>query len=157
MMQYTETHAITITLKPNNYIHDSVIQQGRLELEILKLRKDKSLKLSLICELTQSSNIHCHGIIQVIKKDINKSDIYNLNNTFRRLEYIGFVCIKPITTLDDWLKYCTKDTPNKDIRYPIIVDDFEVFTHKCKFEVESDVNDVITIIVSPKKKVIRQP
>jgi len=123
---YSSEFAITITLRPSMYAMTAIMQRNAIQ---GIMNSFENCKLSLICELTQSYNIHLHGTIKVPIK--GKKDVQHIvHDIFRPFKEIGFICVKPIDDYDVWQKYCLKEymkTLNNVGEKPVIRDDNDFF------------------------------
>jgi len=132
--KYSQDYAITVTLHPkvrkftaeqqyDKFAHDVVL------IELLKLFPKS--RLSLVCELTKSYDIHFHGIISfnmaLLKANTNVPRWFR--DKFRNQSIIGFVLCKVIDNKDVWIEYILKSLPefNKDMqRQGLITDDYGI-------------------------------
>lgn len=88
-------------------------------------------KLSLICELTKTFDIHLHGIIQFDLLNIrtNQNMPKMFRDKFRNHSYIGFVLLKVITDDTVWFDYITKsltDFESDTGKYPVLCDNHKI-------------------------------
>jgi len=100
-----ESYACTFTLRPNMYRHSLKKQYDLLKSAV----ESVPFYLSLVCELTNSGNIHAHGIIKEVAKTVQGSFKQYILEYFRGNKVIGYICLKPITDKDKWVKYCLKN------------------------------------------------
>lgn len=123
-------YAFTITLRPKVFIHEPERQYddacGYVNKKLMALCQDHTL----IAELTKNYNVHLHGICRfsLYKKRDCMKDFYSC---FRNDNIVGYVNIKQIDNLTNWITYITKDltkTYNAINRRPIIYDYKEYLT-----------------------------
>lgn len=151
VISYSNEYAVTITLKPSMYHMTAVMQRNAIQGIINSFTA--AVKMSVICELTKSFNIHLHGTIKVNRDALNKSvkgksPEHQIHDLFRNIKDIGFVCVKPIDDYPHWQQYClknyklTKDELNEN---PVIRDDNEFFPvwmlHKLEYETEGQASE----------------
>lgn len=107
-VKWSASFALTLTLNPKLYTLEPVIQRNLLQGILNTLSQDGSMKLTMFAELTQSQNIHAHGLVQV-KLNGNKTVAFIFASLTRKYKDLGHWCIKPITDHDIWYKYCVKE------------------------------------------------
>lgn len=151
--KYSIEYAITITLHPSIRDLDTVAQYDTMRYIVRDHIKDmykkhfpKSVylpKVSLVCELTKSNDIHYHGTLQMpMNKEIRDYPIW-IRNVFRSnptkrnpikkdlTKYLGYIVLKPITDAKIWTGYLCKtlqEFKERTNRMPIILDDCRLFT-----------------------------
>jgi len=107
---YDGSYAITLTIKPKWYKFTIEEQKSILKNELMNMSGD--IDYHVIIELTQSYNVHAHGIIR-LKNDKNRLrpllELKYLHNMFRKCSVIGFIYLKQITNLFEWKEYCYKN------------------------------------------------
>lgn len=144
VISYSNEYAVTITLKPSMYHMTAVMQRNAIQGIINSIT---DIRISVICELTKSFNIHLHGTIKVPMGG-KKSPEHKINDIFRNIKDIGFVCVKPIDDYPHWQAYCLKQyklTKMELNEHPVIRDDNELFPafmlHKLEYETEGQASE----------------
>lgn len=120
-------YSFTITLKPVMYKKDIDWQYDETCNELVIALRSISNNFTLVCELTQSMNVHYHGIIEL---GTSKRKFVNL---FRNDKKFGFISCKEITNREGWVNYLRKDLKNsmEELgRRVIINDDHKIFMHE---------------------------
>lgn len=139
-IRYSNEYAITITLKPSMYHMTAVMQRNAIQGIINSLT---DIKISVMVELTKSFNVHLHGTVKVPMKGL-KSPEHIVNDVFRNLKDVGYVCVKPIDDYPHWQSYCLKDyavTKNELNENPVIRDDNELFPAFMLHKIQYDLPD----------------
>lgn len=116
--------SFTITLKPSMYRDEPEIQYDKCIYNLYTLLKSLTNNFTLVVELTQSMNIHMHGIIELHHKK-------KWYTTFRKSDIFGFTVCREITDMVKWKEYISKsleETYKVLNRRPIINDDYNVYT-----------------------------
>lgn len=88
---------VALTISPPDDIKLDVKQL--LKIHFKKIAKIKS-NIMLYPELSTTGRLHYHGIMERtihVKEDL------------LQLEKVGFICVKAISDLKGWLKYCRKE------------------------------------------------
>lgn len=98
-------HAITLTLRPKYY---SMSLEEQLHLSSNEIKALNNVQYHVIAELTPNYNIHYHGVIQIVKPN-KYSLLRQLYDITRKMEIIGFCCIKPLDDYEVWQSYIYKD------------------------------------------------
>lgn len=123
-----ETLAITLTIQPKHYKDDINKQYYGAKEEIERC----PYLLSLVCEFTKSHNLHFHGLVSLPKPKRGTAK-GNIHNYFRTCKYIGFIYVKEITALREWLQYCFKEVEitklDLDFAPAVIIDQVDQFPH----------------------------
>lgn len=120
-------------------------------------------KLTLICELTRSFDVHLHGImnIEFMKLPIKywrKPERHIQDIVKNNPKLLGFCCLKQMTDYNGWVSYFSKSLKDtKDIlsRPSIIVDQFNVFPNGAfpqynDNEIDVDEDDIPNIMMIEK-------
>lgn len=119
-------YAITITLRPKIYSKPYEDQFTETATNINRLFP--SCRLTLIAELTQTENIHYHGVIS-IPLSVGPSPTKYFFDQLRKLSAIGKSECKQLMHWDTWKEYLNKDIKkNIDLNYfyPIVRDDYDL-------------------------------
>lgn len=129
--------ALTVTIKPK-YYRMSCKEQFMETFQLL-LSWLKPFKHTTVAEFTPQGNVHYHGVIQIPMHLLkNKLPKYYLIDYFRGSSTFGYVCVKPITNHDGWIKtYVAKhldETKQVLGCTPIIKDDFDDFMEEENIE-----------------------
>lgn len=117
-----------ITITGSKWIKQFVLEkQNQLMIAEIKqrLEEKKSLQLSLVCELTQSGDVHYHGFAQIrLDPKIKKLPKYQIVDCLRAMKCCGFNCVKLVEDYYGWLAYCEKDKQTSiDCNLPHVVID----------------------------------
>jgi hypothetical protein len=122
--KYSCDFALTITLKPQIYRETAEEQYRQTAYNVAKLFS--KCKLTLIAELTQSCNIHYHGIIAV-PITISSQPRKYIFDQIRKYSKLGKTTVVQMTNYEGWSDYLSKDLQetSKTV-YPIIKDDYEI-------------------------------
>lgn len=117
--------AITITLKPSQYRDTWEKQRHNTAGALLKIFKDS--KMTLICELTKTDNIHYHGIWSCPMHLCNDAKKYFFDR-LRLFSRIGKCECLPVNNWYNWCIYLNKDIALHRQRglNPIVKDDYEI-------------------------------
>lgn len=110
-----ESLACTFTLKPVQYRCPLSKQYENVK----SVLSDSPFKFSLVCEITNSGNLHMHGIIDQIHKVQYGTFKQSVVEYFRLSKVVGFICLKELTDKDGWINYCFKNyfITKKDIYF----------------------------------------
>jgi len=127
----------TVTLKPSCYKEDSLIQFNKYKTHLnvlLELLPANNFHTS-IAEVTQSQNIHFHGVIKFVKLKMSPQKMWF--DALRKSKYFGFSSISQVENWDKTIEYLKKDFKETQkhvglIHPPIISDGLRVFTPECK-------------------------
>lgn len=130
-IKHTQQYAITLTLHPKvrkmnaeeqyeEYAHQCVSELKRLF---------SNCKLTLICEMTKTFDIHFHGVISfdmaTLRSNQNVPKMFR--DSFRNHKYIGFVLLKVIDNQSVWNEYIMKSLKDfeKDTgKFPLLINEF---------------------------------
>lgn len=128
--KYGQLYAITVTMNPKVFVNDINTQKKLLQQAIGNLTN--IIKISLICELTKSFNVHAHGVIQIqMDNTTTRSPKQRIANLFRMLSNVGFVAIKDLDNDVGWRDYCQKSYDDNLLEFeyddPIIFDQCAFF------------------------------
>ncbi|AXH74246.1 MAG: putative replicase [Cressdnaviricota sp.] len=148
--------AITLTVKPVHYVKDLNTQAIDLVNEIDKVFE--SFYKTYVLEVTESGNVHAHGIFQYKRMmPYLISDNHLVQLTKRCSKIIGHCLVKPLIDHDGWLKYIIKDIPVtyqllKERIHPCQRDHFNYIHPKQTME---DLDDELArgFTVSPERKI----
>jgi len=125
----THTYALTVTLQPKIFKKTIREQYDLAKLEIGVV--SRTMHISAITELTQSGNLHFHGIVSQKYQQKRGTFKQTVHDVFRNSKVFGFVCVRPLTDPNIWKDYCTKhieETKKElDDRPIIFVDDLKLF------------------------------
>lgn len=122
-------YSITITLKPSLYNKPYETQFDETAVNITNLFG--TCKLTLIAELTKTYNIHYHGLISVPLSHGRDPRKY-IFDQLRKYSKVGKSQVDQATDYNGWHAYISKDIKNNiqnAIIYPIVKDDYEMFTN----------------------------
>lgn len=129
---WSQQYAITITLNPSLFHLATQFQRNAIQGVLNGIVQNGDAQLSLICEMTQSYNIHLHGFVKIPITKSKKSVIHQIHNIFRDLKDIGYICVKPIDKYIGWLSYCLKEYERTLLELeghnPVIINDMGDFT-----------------------------
>lgn len=126
--------AITITLLPRWYRDTATDQYDLSYLHVCKLVAGLTVKFTLIAELTNSFNVHYHGVVTMPNYGNCRKRFVD---AFRRSKLFGFVNIKAVDNEEGWFDYIRKsiEATKEDLgRPPIINDDFNIFDNSFEGE-----------------------
>jgi len=135
-IKWSQQYACTLTLHPKvrKYTAEEQYEMFAHQLVNVLQTKFPNIKLTLVCELTKTYDIHFHGIISFdlssLRKNQNLARMFR--DTFRGHPYIGFVLLKQITEDVVWNEYILKSTADfeTDInKYPVLIDNHKIY-HK---------------------------
>lgn len=108
-----EIDALAVTFTLNfNYINkkynvklnlESYEVQTKICMQYLQDLLGTHVKYIIIPECTNVGNWHAHGIIKKMSKEFKHSGLASVKRN------LGNICIKPISSLDKWIEYITKD------------------------------------------------
>lgn len=118
-------YSFTVTLKPILYSLEANEQYDVTYSNLVRLLKNLNVCITMVSEYTKCFNIHFHGIIQF--KTPNKNHMKQFYDLFRKNKLFGFVNIRQIDDLENWIKYMKKDLHEFTDRRPIIIDEFGEF------------------------------
>jgi len=155
---FTQDYAITITLDPrirskgtaeqHIYMRSSLeaILKDRITSTVahakgLKAQEVPRPRLTLVAELTQSCDIHYHGIISfpmtyglrcpyIFMRNIFRDKYLGNPKKMEQKDYIGYMVLRPIDNWDTWSEYISKTIDDFKTRVklgPIICDDYEIY------------------------------
>lgn len=138
-------YAITITFK-QAFRRFTTVDQCRIGSSVkhmIELQPGVN-RLTLVCELTKSDDLHLHGTIDFDLSIVRDCTVYwndmwrvgnlprpRINSNEFSLHYVGFTTIKPIEKESGWITYIQKDLTRfheKTAQKPIWADDFEYFS-----------------------------
>lgn len=128
--KWSVDYALTITLRPVIYSKPYEQQYEETYQNILNLFHD--CKLTLVTELTQSYNIHYHGIVSVPLTHGRDSRKYIFDQV-RKYSKLGSTKVDQITDFAGWSEYILKDVSthiDNDVIYPIIKDDYNIYDYR---------------------------
>lgn len=100
--------AMTQTLLPKFHKQNIIIQLNTTRPVLFKwLTNFRVYIFTYTVELTKQGNVHYHGTVHFH----NKIDMLEFQNYYNDCikDILGFSLIKPITNLDNWTEYITKD------------------------------------------------
>lgn len=127
---YTQEYAVTVTLLPKVRKYTAVEQYDKYASEVVAFitQTFPLSKLTLVCELTKSFDIHFHGSIRFSLNAIKnvKNICRFFTDKFRKHAFIGYVCIKVVDNEPVWRQYISKTLKefSDDVgRRPILRDD----------------------------------
>lgn len=111
--------AITITLRPAVFRHSIKKQYDLLHNAVL----DCPFFVSLVAELTNSGNLHAHGIVSEFRDTTYGSFKQYVIEHFRSSKVIGFICLKEMDNRAKWFNYCLKNykETKKDLYFANVV------------------------------------
>jgi len=110
---YTWQYAVTITLKPQVRRDPCETQYDKYVPHIInQIKTNFPMALcTLHCEMTKSFDLHLHGTISFLKKNIPKQ-VRNMpkwfSDKFRADKIIGYVLLKVVTDSAGWEEYLIK-------------------------------------------------
>lgn len=156
--KFTQDYAITITLDPRIRKFSTNEQHNLMTPYVERILKNTCVNaiadhkgkkpeeipkpiLTLVAEMTQSCDIHYHGVISFPMEYNLRCPIMFVRNQFRKRytghpskmepkDYIGFILLKPIDDFDKWTEYFSKsidDFKNRTKLGSIVCDDYELY------------------------------
>jgi len=138
--KFTQEYAVTVTLLPKCRIyttHEQYLKYANYILQIIDGLFPGN-KLTMVCEMTKSYDLHFHGIItfdqSCIRSGVNVPRWFR--DKFRNHPIIGFVLLKVITEREIWIDYLKKDISHfqGDLNvHPCIRDDFDIIRENLHF------------------------
>jgi len=141
-----ESLACTFTLKPSMYRFPIKDQYDKLKNELLNL--GSIFSKSLVCELTNSGNLHLHGIISFSEGVTNGHGTFRqfVLERFRNSKVIGFICLKELSDKEGWINYCLKHyfITNKDLYFAPTV----MFNDNIHFPKGYELLDILRDLIS---------
>lgn len=94
---------MALTISPRNVVF-SLFEYNRQKLHICKMLRRCSNEYQIYPELSDSGHLHWHGVFK--QTDYRKCHMQVLPSFVKEM---GFICVKKVTNLDEWLKYCKKN------------------------------------------------
>lgn len=130
-VRYTQQYAVTITMHPKvrKYTAEEQYERFAHTVVIESLQKlFPSSKITLVCELTKSHDLHFHGIISfnLALLRANQNVPRWFRDKFRNHATVGFVLLKVIDNQEIWLDYILKTVTafKEDLKLnPILIDE----------------------------------
>lgn len=119
---YSQDYALTVTLKPFLYKEQSEIQYYRTYRQLIDLFTMAKCRITLVAELTNTYNIHYHGILSIPLKADSRKWIFD---RLRLLSWIGKCTVDSVDDYDGWLDYLSKDQLQM-VDYPCMVNDYDI-------------------------------
>lgn len=135
-------YAFTITLKPAMYKKTFERQLHETAGGLIKIFKD--CKISMVAELTQTFNIHYHGIISFDLEVHGNDPVKVFFDRLRPFSKIGKSECKQLIHYETWTTYL-----NKDVKYncthrfnAIIIDDYDILQLRDEYELIDEESEI---------------
>lgn len=120
--------AVTLTFRPPVFRYKAEDQHDRHHVDVCDVLRGLG-RFSLVAELTKSSNVHFHALLECDGSEVAVRK--RVNDAVRRHPVIGFCCTKLCTDEPGWADYMSKEVSDYHEvmkRHPIIADGLDIFS-----------------------------